>query len=380
MKVAIALLLLVLGAPGALASIEALQECQGCHFSQRSESEGVFASGFGRWSDEQCFGCHQEITQVAANLKKGVADKRYYGLPVSDKRLKALDTHPMSYLDAPTQPFHQNQQTKVSANSLAGYLRRPHGECNTKGCKAPPMMAYPLLKDLQLAEILPVIEVDSSLQQAGEAVFNTKCSTCHQTSQPSGYNPVALSLFSADWIYSYANGNHRPKDTQMPKIALSKAEASQLTSYFLTQRQRQELALDKAQAVLFSNYQALSDKPLPAPMVNYIWQGFWRDTGCVHCHSIEGRAHEKFDTSIAGIKGWLSNNSPFALYERLAIRTLEAKHGIGAQTPGMPMTGEPLPEHLINLIGRWLRAGCADTRQQQHCHQQTKESYANAAD
>ena len=207
-------------------------------------------------------------------------------------------------------------------------------------------------------------DTKSSIQQ-GKHIFESTCKSCHMTSQMSGYNAVAMSLFSADWIHQYVNGkvvrpSASPEQRQMPTFHISKKDAASLRAYFQSRRKTQEMKLDKAVALVQKDWEALSSKPIPKVAKQYIWGRFWRDGGCVHCHEIEGRAQTQFDTSHRGLKRWLQQGNPEELYFRLATRRYEAQFGIGAKKPGMPMTGDPLPAPFVKMVGRWLKSGCVD--------------------
>jgi cytochrome c2 len=360
-----------------------LQECLGCHQQERHQPVARFPNGFGKWQDSQCYGCHQEISEVAANLAAGKNDKRYLSLPVSDERLKVLAEHPMPYLQAPRDML---QQGRTDVASLLQFLQRPHGRCekpattagktaltkttasdsttaNTAAvCTAPAMMAYPSLtaSDLQHFQRFISAATPEGNSNQGQQLFNAQCKSCHQHSNTSGYNSVALSLFAADWLQQYQHkaGNN---------YQLSAEESADLTAFFNNERSQKQQQLDKAVGALGSSWQHLKARQLAPPEIAYLWQHFWRDANCVHCHGIEGRAKNKFDTSEQGIKSYLKAGKGAQLYYRLKIRQLEQQHGIGAAVPGMPMTGAALPDPFINLVGGWLKAGCPDQQGLSHC-------------
>lgn len=355
-----------------------LQECLGCHQQERHQPVARFPNGFGKWQDSQCYGCHQEISEVAANLASGKNDPRYLSLPVSDERLKVLAKHPMPYLQAPRDML---QPGRTDFASLLQFLQRPHGRCETPAtttakasltkttaadtravCTAPAMMAYPSLSatDLQHFQSFIGSQPDKGNSNQGKQLFAANCDGCHQHSNKSGYNTVALSLFASDWLrqYQHKAGN---------KYQLSAEESSDLTAFFNNERSNKQQQLDKAVGELGASWQQLKARQPAPPEIAYLWQHFWRDANCVHCHGIEGRAKDKFETSEQGIKRYLKAGKGAQLYYRLKIRQLEQQHGIGAAVPGMPMTGAALPDPFINLVGGWLKAGCPDQQGLSHC-------------
>ncbi len=366
-----------------------LQECLGCHQQERHQPVARFPNGFGKWQDSQCYGCHQEITAVAANLAAGKKDDRYLSLPVSDERLKVLANHPMPYLKAPRDMLLTG---RTDLSSLLQFLQRPHGRCDqsatlagrgnaaspaqaqsatpsggvkktdTTLCTAPAMMAYPTLTAADLSHFSSFIGVESTEGNSnnGQQLFAANCAGCHQHSNNSGYNSEALSLFARDWIAQY---QHKAGNSYQ----MSPLESADLVAFFNNERNSKQQKLDQAVANLGLSWQQLKARQLAEPEIAYLWQHFWRDANCVHCHGIEGRAKDKFDTSEAGIKRYFKAGKGAQLYYRLKIRQLEQQHGMGASVPGMPMTGAALPDPFINLVGGWLKAGCPDQQRLSHC-------------
>ena len=358
-----------------------IDECQGCHTENRVVVEERFSNGFGKWTDAQCFGCHQEITQIAVKFNAGEKDKRYFSLPVSDETLKLIGHHSLSYLNAPLNPVkHPTKRARFDRVSLASFLKRPFGKCDLSGnCQAPTMMAYPKLSKQSLDHFSQWLAASpnnsGSNREAqpgdgdGEAVFARKCAGCHNDSAVSGYNAVGLSLFSEHWLYQYANQlvtTDTPK-RNMPTIEITKAEASQLAAFFDAERLKKERQLDHSLSDIATIFNQDERSPLSKGERFYLWKRLWRDNSCVHCHGIEGRAKRAFDTSEAGIAHWVTNNDPFDLYARLVTRKKESQFGIGAKRPGMPMTKPPVPKEVTSLISRWIKNGCVDLRDEALC-------------
>lgn len=342
------------------------QECSGCHFPSRTYVEKKFPTGFGHWENAQCFGCHNELTEVAMIHAQGKKDERFSSLPISDDRINRMEREPLPYLKAAIDPIGKDGELRTTEQNLENFLRRPHGHCSTDGiCSAPLMMAYPSLKKTRVFNINnPEDKKNSAI---GSHLFNSKCSSCHASSDISGYNITAMSLFSADWIYRYANNQSiKKRNRRMPILAITQDDSKNLYAYFQSVRAEKEAAVDALAKQYIAKFQN-KNTTLPISEINYMWQKFWRDGSCVHCHSIGGRATEKFDTSIQGIVSWLKNNNPNILVDRLIIRHAEQQIGIGAETPGMPMTGKPLSFTAITLLATWINMGCPDQDFKKFC-------------
>lgn len=351
------------------------QECHGCHFDNRMKPVGTLPNGSRKWTDQKCVACHTEIDEIAYNYRNKISDPRYVALPVKDKRLESMEKYPLSYLHAPIWPMFEKQTVRVNRKTLAKFLNAPHGTCDGNSCNAPKMMAYTNISEdevIAINEHLGAIPNESDLEvkgsiKKGEALFKQSCSMCHGNSQLSGYNANAMSLFSADWIHQYANGKAVEGRT-MPKLPISRHDAHDLYAYFQHSRSENEKALAKAVSQVSADFEQLPKGSIPPKALTYIWNRLWRDTGCVHCHGIEGRAKEVFN--MAGkehIEQWLSENDPSILYQRLAIREKEKEFGMGATPAGMPATGRPLPKPLIKLLGIWIKSGCPNEKNENIC-------------
>ncbi|HSC66934.1 MAG TPA: hypothetical protein VLC79_04540 [Cellvibrio sp.] len=342
------------------------QECSACHFSSRTHVEKKFPTGFGHWENAQCFGCHSELTEVASNHVQGKSDERFSSLPISDDRIDRMERDPLPYLQAAIDPIGTGGQLRTTQPNLTNFLRRPHGRCAADGvCSPPLMMVYPSLKKAIVFDANN--PVDKKNSEIGHKIFNEKCSACHASSDVSGYNATAMSLFSAEWIYQYANNRNVEKaNRQMPQVNISKTDSKKLYAYFQSVRAEKEAAVDFLAKKYIANFQN-KNTSLPVSQINYMWQKFWRDGSCVHCHSIGGRATEKFNTSTEGLVAWLKNNNPRILVDRLIIRHAEQQVGIGAEAPGMPMTGKPLSFTAITILATWIDMGCPDRDLKKFC-------------
>ncbi|CCN82643.1 putative Cytochrome c, monohaem [Vibrio nigripulchritudo SFn27] len=351
------------------------QECHGCHFDNRMKPVGKLPNGSRKWTDQKCVACHTEIDDIAYNYRNNIKDARYVALPVKDKRLESMEKYPLSYLHAPIWPIFKKQSVRVNRKTLAQFLNAPHGKCTHDECDAPKMMAYTQISEdevVAISEHLKVIPVESEKEvqgspTRGRALFEKSCSMCHGSSQLSGYNANAMSLFSADWIYEYANGKE-VEGRVMPKMPVSKEQAHDLYAYFQSSREENEKALATSVSQIKKEFASLPKGKIPPNALNFIWNRLWRDTGCVHCHGIEGRAKEKFNMATrTDIEEWLRESDPSILYQRLAIRGKEKEFGMGATPAGMPATGQPLPEQLIKLLGIWIKSGCPNEENDMIC-------------
>lgn len=342
------------------------EECSACHFPSRTHVEKKFPTGFGRWENAQCFGCHNELTEVANIHAQGKSDERFSSLPISDSRINRMERDPLPYLNAMLEPVGRDGQLRTTEQNLINFLRRPHGQCSADGvCSAPLMMAYPGLKKSYAYDTSN--SGDKNNNEPGKHIFNSKCISCHASSDISHYNIAAMSLFSADWIYQYANNQGIKKENRrMPAITITKDESKKLFSYFQSVRLEKENAVDALAKHYIANFQN-KNTTLPLPQINYMWDRFWRDGTCVHCHSIGGRATEKFDTSTEGIVAWLKKNNPKMLVNRLLTRHAEQQVGMGAESPGMPMTGKPLSFTAITVLATWIDMGCPDQDLKKFC-------------
>ncbi|WP_299004329.1 cytochrome c [uncultured Shewanella sp.] len=359
-----------------------IKECNGCHTSNRLKPYEYFPNGFGKWEDQQCYGCHQEITDIAIKFNSGLKDKRYFALPVSDHKLKLIAGNHLSYLDGPIYPI-KNIPGRLSLFSLQRFLKRPFGQCHYNGCNAPVMMAYPLIDKEKLTVYNDKVSKENIFElqggvskeekekniNIGREIFEKKCVSCHKYSSISGYDSVGLSLFSKKWIYSYANNLHDMEHIkrEMPAIKLSEVESEQLVRYFFNQREAREVELDNLLQSIPDKFNKNDNTPLSKSESFYLWNRLWRDNNCVHCHEIKGRANDAFDTSASGLTAWLKENNPFDIYSRLVTRRYEAQLGIGASKPGMPMTKEPVSEQVISLLSRWIKNGCLDLNDKALC-------------
>ena len=367
-----------------------VQECFGCHTKAREIVEGLFPSGFHQWKDTQCYGCHAEFVEIAKNKVAGHYDPRQTSLPIREKRLDAMAIdRPLPYLNANMMPLKSTDKNRISHQGLLSFLRRPFGVCQNNSCSAPQMMAYPNLTPADIESIFSQFNGNKRITSSGEnrrlnaalgpsepddllaeslvgsltgnQLFTSKCASCHQDGQVSGYDQVGLSLFSAQWIFNYANGLSGDKSKRrMPVVNITTAEANKLAKSFSLKRQQQEALVDNSYPEIARQYAQLPTKTTPKALLNYIWKSFWRDGGCIHCHGIEGRAKLAFESTQDGLKTWLAKNDAMALYQRLAIKKYEEKYAMAAHQSGMPMTGSPLPDPLIQMIGIWIKGGCQD--------------------
>tara|TARA_B100001094_G_C18172656_1_gene796045 strand:+ start:1275 stop:2474 length:1200 start_codon:yes stop_codon:yes gene_type:complete len=349
-----------------------IEECQGCHFSERTKEQKTYSSGLKHWTDEQCFGCHQEIHDVAKSVQHHKKDDRIITVGVSKKRLMEMKDHPLPYLNTPENPIEASKHLRFNQASLLRFLKQPSGVCHTEGCRAPKMMAYPNISAQDLAKInffakksLPkeLREEQQGQVPQGKKLFSQICTACHQTSTLSGYNAVGLSAFSAQWIYLYVQGKVTHKTPRvMPKFSISKQDSHNLYAFFQSKRKEQSQKLHKSVQTIKQSWEALPSTPVDKQASDYFEKHFWRDGGCVHCHAGDGRAGKFFDMrDDASTHQWLTTANSYQLYERLMIKKYEQKHGLGYQVPGMPMTGSALPDRMVQYLGQWLKNQCVSS-------------------
>ncbi|MCX4026858.1 hypothetical protein H0A36_12315 [Endozoicomonas sp. SM1973] len=359
-----------------------VEECYGCHTPARVKPiDGLFPNGFGHWRDSQCYGCHREINDVAINVHKGLFDKRRFALPVSKSRLSQLSHSPLSYMNAPQQLiFSVNDIPRFSPKAFFDFLRQP---VSLNKFKVPytTMLAYPKLTKQQFNNVINELNnnqvfpdsafttVTADTKQALK-VWNQQCKSCHE-STIAPYDKQGLSLFSADWIYHFTNGLLEKPDSKrtMPIIKVNKATAKGLQQLFTQSYQKAKQRINQRIKTIVNkplkNSTKLNDKA-----ISYIWDRFFRDGMCVHCHGIEGRAKQYFDaTNQTTISQWLGKNSPWKIWRRLEIRTLEVETEIQALSPGMPMAAPALPKPMRQLFVNWIGENCPDLSGKNHCNE-----------
>lgn len=364
--ISIALMVLTINA---FATTNIVQECLGCHTEHRENAPSYFTNGFGRWKDNQCFGCHKQIHEVSENYRHGINDSRYVSLPVTDKRLLQMEQYPLPYLNAPQQLSAKKVQ-RFSRQGLIRFLRRPDGKCDAQNiCKAPTMMVYPTINEQDL-ESMGITTSDETISTSedviklGESLYMSNCQVCHRNGGQSKYDSVGLSLFSQSRLGLY---QHKEGAINALLHGIDYEQRAALQAYFISTRTTRESIIDNQMKQVTLGFDAIEARKLSLKERNYIWGSLWRDGGCVHCHGIEGRAQEKFDTSTSGLTKYLKAGHGRNIYYRLRIKELEHKYGMSAGLPGMPMTGMPLPPAVINLVGRWIKAGCQSQQGKNVC-------------
>lgn len=342
----------------------AVEECLGCHTEARVEPPARFHSGFGRWKDNQCYGCHAEIHEVGDNLVTKQPDPRYLTLPVSDERLRNLAKHPMPYLKAPLH-LGSGSGAKYHAQSLVNFLRRPSASCSEGECRAISMMAYPAIsladiKALSIEVSSESISQDQRVVKKGELLYEQACAACHGLK--GGVAQASMSLYAKEYLLQY---QHSGKSHV--SYRLSQNQAAALQAYFTHSRNKLEEQVDSKLTAIEQQWLQIPNSPLNRSERQYVWKGIWRDGGCVHCHGIKGRAKQRFDTSSIGLTEYLKKGNGKSLYYRLKIRQAEQDVGIGASVPGMPMTGAALHPKIIELVGRWIKSGCNNQQGKRLC-------------
>jgi len=376
------LLCLVVGTV-ASASGPVVEECMGCHTARRHEPQSRLASGLGQWKDNQCYGCHAELNDVAKQSVEGKRDRRYFAVPVREDKLVHFATSPLAYMNAPeTVEISRGAVPRVSWERFMDFLERPTNLSPVQGSQAPRMMAYPSLssKELKAAATLlgvrpptqkeaPTKMMDEERRQA-DALWKARCTACHGGPRPlSGRSGVALGLYTAKWLHAYARGevSSLRKERAMPIVSLSPREAELLYRLFGEMRVEAERELDMRVSKLKLE-DAAAPVAVPSALIGYLWGPFFRDATCIHCHATSPRAAGAFTADAEGLKVYLRRKSGTEYWRRLETRALEAEHGLVAAQPGMPMAGVELPKELRAFIARWVVDGCKDLEGQSWCH------------
>jgi mono/diheme cytochrome c family protein len=295
---------------------------------------------------------------------------------VKNETLARLALYPLSFMEAPERPEPMDGP-RIARERLGAFLRRPASLQPAETGRPPRMMAYPTLSRGELGRIAALLGVRASpaaiaplgatRRRRAEQIWQTRCAPCHDGEHPlSGRGPAALSLYTADWLGRYARGDaDTPGRTlKMPVIELSRAEAADLYALLGEKRHELEQRLDADVARLSLGTDTAD---VPDSFVAYLWGPFFREATCVHCHAGVGRAGRAFRADADGLADYLRRKSGVEIWRRLQTRALEARYGLGAREPGMPMAGGELPEPLRALVARWVRAGCQDPRGQRHC-------------
>lgn len=317
-----------------------VSECQGCHGANRAEPPSRFSNGFGRWQDQQCFGCHQEIVEVANHRAAGVHDPRYLSLPVADARLQQLSQQPLPYLQAPRQLANhaaltaaESSPARFTDTSLLQFLRRPAGRCAEsssngtadnpapaakvdveQSCSAPLMMAYPQANAALLQALVGTVFTDpvtgvaesdradasnlGALQprpQFGQVDYQQRCQSCHQQSAFSRVSAVTgrvaalhhgrAPLHDVALRHDAAGlALFTPEWLQMLAANVANhpdvdaQQALDLHAYFQQVRATREQQVDAAVAKLYqANWPAQPDPALSKPLSVRETQYLWRN-------------------------------------------------------------------------------------------------------
>lgn len=353
----------------AAGSEDTLRECEGCHFEERSKPQQHFKNGLGQWTDRQCVGCHQETNEIGRNIAEGKSDPRYYGLPLRREKLIKLNEHPLSYTQAPKNPFWiQDGVMRMDQPGVLSYVTNPVRSPYFNGPEQG-MMAFPSVDAKALHEVLKSknagIETDrvsSSDTAAGQKIWESHCRSCHAPNglknAPSG---LYLSHLSPSWVWRYANGLVKNPYTArtMPSFAVKEAEAVSLIQYLRQEKNRTVEKLDQdVQALALSSKNPQKKMELKPVAITWLLDKMPRAASCVHCHDGEQRAATRFRATREGIIGYVQKNGSDELLTRLKTRDLEIKAGVTASRPGMPMTLAPIPDQLIQLMETWMSQSC----------------------
>jgi mono/diheme cytochrome c family protein len=368
-------------APGLASTLEA-GECVGCHTPKRNAPQARFGNGLGRWNDSQCYGCHAELNEVARLNSQGQRDARYFAVPVREETLVHMATSPLAYMNAPEAVEPPGDVPRVSGERLAAFLRRPTSLSPHEGSRAPRMMAYPELAPKGLSSVAALLSVrlpprgkapaalSAPEKQSAEALWTARCGSCHGGARPmAGRGPVALGLYTPEWLQAYAKGRAQAPghERRMPVVDLSLDEATLLYRWFGEARGAAEAALDADVSRLKLEAAAATAPTVPPAFIPFLFGPFFRQATCVHCHATSPRAAGAFTADASGLAAYVGKKGGEAFWRRLETRALEARHGLVAAKPGMPMAGVELPEQVRGLIARWVLEGCKDPEGKSLC-------------
>ncbi|MBP9707636.1 MAG: hypothetical protein KBD78_08320 [Oligoflexales bacterium] len=357
-----------------------LAECKGCHATTRNiPNNGFFKISLGKWTDQQCYGCHAEINDVALKRAAGENDPRYFAIPLDETKLHSLVKSPLSYMWAPVLPAADNsdsQYAKYSTRSLLLYLRRPFNVRGALTARPPQMPAFTTASDAELVSVMKGLGLSlsneggaTSIQSSiGESIWVKHCSNCH--SHPASEvmpNRRGLSLFSERWLFAYANGKVASQQRTMPVVILSAAEAQHLSFYLKSELMQDYEQLDRQYRNVNVRKQTALAETIDGGFVQYLFNGFFKDGDCVHCHSGQNRMRAKFEASAIGLEIYTRQGKVSELVERLKNRALEVKYGIGGRLPGMPQSNDAINPNIIDKIELWRWSGCPDQAGQKLC-------------
>lgn len=388
------------------------QECIGCHTPHRSiPGRGYTERKIGKWNDSQCMGCHKEFNELGQLFISNPKHEKFVMFPLPDEKLAHIAANPLGYTHAPENPgVWVDGIERITVEDLLVYLKHPMrmnagyfnhqiAQGNNNVSEPISMPAYPTLNGEQLETILislypeqknsylhkrqeNKVTVQSIPKVNAPEAWTKHCQACHVENAFSAapVSAMNLSLYSTDWIYAYARGevnHHRLATRTMPVFSISRNDAKAIKNYLLGMRQNTLVEVDSRIAAIQFSVPVVAEQkknPMSKMLAHYIWNNFFLDAGCVHCHAAEGRAKQALDlSSNQAFRLWLHNNDPYELWRRLETRQHEQDLGIGASVPGMPMATSALPKEARNVIGLWVESGCIDAEGVKYCAPQVHE-------
>jgi len=346
-------------------------ECAGCHGATRSEPPARFPFGVGKWSQAQCFGCHEEMGDIGSSLLRKGSDDRAFGLPYSFDAMKRFADGKGPFLRAPLTPeWKLGGVERIDAARLSRFLAHPPVRSDGSSM-FPAAHAAPAAHAVAAA---PRTFDDPSLGKsvaAGKALFEARCATCHATPEDmAGKGPVHLALFSARWLVTYANRQEpQTASRKMPRLPLSAAQGEQLAHYFEWDRKERVEKVDRAYTERLDSFKnkfkeksakenSMGGPGTASPVEAFSMDSFLREGRCVHCHDGKHRAAKVFLASREGVIGYLNAKGSSALLARLAVRKIEISQGVVGSFPGMPASAEPLPDTTQTALEGWIQTEC----------------------
>ncbi len=366
-------------------NISLVEQCSGCHAPGRTQAPEL-ARGVKKWADSQCFGCHAELNEIRTTLREKTssshfqeAKSRLRTLPFNEERI--LGMRELSYLQAPLfrSGAHKRSATqRLSKAGLLSFLRRP---VSKQPHSLSQMPSFPKLKKndlLALRELVPFseAEVPAVPLEPGREVWESQCSSCHGVEDSNAPQLAYLSLFTAEWIYGYANASVVKAERTMPRVSVSLQEAQGIWHLAFQERRRLEEVLEQKIAESENRRKkAVSSRktrlaPGMAAQVDTWLKGgeLFMKWGCVHCHTGNEAPAEKFLATPSGFLSYVSTSDQAnELFERLRARHLELELGIVSERPSMPLTQKPVPLPVVSLLEAWVENDCPSSNGKKQC-------------
>jgi Cytochrome C oxidase, cbb3-type, subunit III len=337
--------------PGAL--VPEASECAGCHDEARNTPPARFSFGVGKWSENQCYGCHAEMADIGSALLKNGSDNRAFGLPYRFDAMKRFSQGHGPFLRAPEAPAWKVKGIeRIDVARLTRFLAHP--PVRSDGSSMIPFPQSPPS---------PADVPDPKKIGAGKGLFESRCASCHATAEGLAQKgPLHLALFTAPWLSAYAEGRVADgAQRRMPEVSLSEHEARDVLA-FLEQERRErvqqvdlEFSREKAKALVRVELVPSAGTEAQA---SFSPEDFLREGKCVHCHDGQHRAARAFHASPAGLRCYIETKGADSFVARLANRKAEVRLGVVGSSPGMPASVAPLSDSTLRNLVTWIQTAC----------------------